>query len=858
MAKVVRAWAPFFAIAVPALGVMGLGLLQLGGWLVEPAWLIKQEGAPTMTAPTALGMVMAGAGLLAAYRVSLATLRLRLLVSVALVALCVAAPVMSLRMSPPAMIAFVITAVLLASHDRTLDRGRALLVQLLAGGLLALGVVSLIVHDLPIEGLLTGYRYSRMAATTAIGFLAIGLALLALIARAPWYESVYSRHEDEKILILVLGIFTLVLIGASTAAFAAMQRNLEAAVRGTLLQAVSDRGAILDSIFANRVARAGMVASRPSVADALARNDRERARAEGESFLSSGFTSLVFLDASSRPLVEVGTPSVEAPLEAAVAGEGAETWLVWNEGFLLRVLMPVHRGGALVGWVRSEQDLENFTRLQRGASELGHTAEWVLCAPRGESMDCFPQRFRARPWSTARQREGTPLPMDLALQGKRGVLLSMDYAGDRVIAGYAPAAQTGLGLVLKLATREFYAPLHHQLADWWRWILAIALVAMLLVSAQVRPVAQRLVASENLARTRSEALARSEASLRELYTSLADGIVVLSPSGTIEFANPAAEKLFGYGPGTLIGRQVSILIPEELRAANAEATRRFVEDGTSNVLGRGGLVFPALRVDGSRFDLEFSLARMGRGEEQKLVAVLRDVSERRALERMKGEFVATVSHELRTPLTSIMGALEIVRESEALPATEREFVEMAARNSERLAALVKDIIDTERIDSGSIEFDRETFELGPFLAEAVGMNQTYASTHHVFFYLEEPVPGARVDADRGRLMQVMANLLSNAAKFSREGEEVRVRGVLRAEHVRVEVSDRGPGIAEAFRARIFTRFAQADASDSRGKGGTGLGLAISKGIIERLGGRIGFEDAAGGGTTFWFELPLAP
>jgi signal transduction histidine kinase len=300
---------------------------------------------------------------------------------------------------------------------------------------------------------------------------------------------------------------------------------------------------------------------------------------------------------------------------------------------------------------------------------------------------------------------------------------------------------------------------------------------------------------------------------------------------------------------------VGVLIPEELRERHAAATRRFIDEGTSNVIEAGSLVFPALRRDGSRFDLEFSLARMREGEELRLVAVLRDVSQRVQLERMKSEFIATVSHELRTPLTSIVGSLAMLREvAGELPPDSREFVEMASRNSARLAELVNDVIDAERIESGALQFDATRFPIGELLVEAVKLNQSYAGAHGVSFVLDEPIPDAWVQADRGRLMQVLANLLSNAAKFSPRGEQVRVRATRNGDRVRVEVIDRGRGIPDEFKPRAFTRFAQADASDHREKGGTGLGLAICKAIIDRSGGTIGVDSRLGHGSTFWFEL----
>jgi signal transduction histidine kinase/integral membrane sensor domain MASE1 len=243
--------------------------------------------------------------------------------------------------------------------------------------------------------------------------------------------------------------------------------------------------------------------------------------------------------------------------------------------------------------------------------------------------------------------------------------------------------------------------------------------------------------------------------------------------------------------------------------------------------------------------------------------IMRDVTESRAGERLKREFISVISHELRTPLTSIRGSLGLITGGAAgvLPEQAHNLASIAFRNVERLSLLINDILDIDKIESGHLTLDMQIQPIATLVEQAVEANAGFARECDITLVIDRDLQtqAQEVDVmvDGHRLLQVLANLLSNAAKFSPRGAVVSIGAQITGDSIRVSVSDNGPGIAADFQARIFQKFSQADGSDTRAKRGTGLGLAISKALIERMGGTIDYVTRIGHGTTFFFDLPLA-
>ena len=351
------------------------------------------------------------------------------------------------------------------------------------------------------------------------------------------------------------------------------------------------------------------------------------------------------------------------------------------------------------------------------------------------------------------------------------------------------------------------------------------------------------------------AIREREDYLRALLDNVLDAIITIDQQGYIETFNHAAERMFGFSYLEVSGHRITLLMPEPQHSMRARNLTHFLKTDINALLGKE-LELRAMRSNGECFAVELAVSQISHQGERRFIAVIRDIDERKRIARMKDEFVATVSHELRTPLTAIAGSLGLINGGALgeVPAAMQQMLQIAQDNSGRLNLLINDLLDMDKLVAGKMTFDLREYPLQSLLKQAVEENQPYASRFQVQLNLQTSSEALRVAVDKLRLAQVLANLLSNAAKFSPVGGRVDIDVQPHGEYVRVNVRDYGQGVPESFHSRIFSKFSQADATDTRQKGGTGLGLSISKEIIERMGGRMGFDSAAGKGATFWFEL----
>jgi signal transduction histidine kinase len=265
------------------------------------------------------------------------------------------------------------------------------------------------------------------------------------------------------------------------------------------------------------------------------------------------------------------------------------------------------------------------------------------------------------------------------------------------------------------------------------------------------------------------------------------------------------------------------------------------------------------RADKSTYPAIIQGMRINDANEQPLVwTLVEDITERKKVDRMKNEFISTVSHELRTPLTSISGSLGLITGGALgkVPAEMSKMISIAQKNSENLRRLVDDLLDMEKLVSGTMTMNISPAPVLPLIREVVEQLRTYAVQRSVSVLIAESHADAVVKADPSRLHQALANLLSNAIKFSPDGGTVTIDLHTRGDSLSISVTDYGPGVPASFRPHIFQKFAQADGSSTRSQGGTGLGLAITREIMEQMGGSVGFESSEGHGATFWLQISI--
>lgn len=364
--------------------------------------------------------------------------------------------------------------------------------------------------------------------------------------------------------------------------------------------------------------------------------------------------------------------------------------------------------------------------------------------------------------------------------------------------------------------------------------------------------------------------------LQALLANLGDAIITFDENGRIEWFNPAAEQMFGYSAADIRGHYLEVLLPDpRLGQIEQDALALSTEKGD----GRADIISIRNEISGKKqngdiFPLAFTISQMMVQGERQFIGIARDISLQKQVEQellvakeeaekanqTKSQFLANTSHEIRTPLNAIIGLTSLLLETN-LDTEQRLFVETTQQSSNNLLAILNDILDLSKIEAGKLEFVSRPFHLQSCILEVVNLLRPSAVEKGLplITQFNQNMPQVFI-GDENRIRQILLNLISNAIKFTSEGEvQVRLNGEnLPGDkfEIRLAIQDTGVGLPQDYQNWLFAAFEQGRKDHSQELDGTGLGLAITKRLVEIMNGRIQVETVENEGSTFFITLPL--
>ncbi len=402
------------------------------------------------------------------------------------------------------------------------------------------------------------------------------------------------------------------------------------------------------------------------------------------------------------------------------------------------------------------------------------------------------------------------------------------------------------------------------------------------MSAKLKQTYYSLSVALDDATDKRKRLESEEERLRSILNSVVDALISIDTKGNIVIFNPSAERIFGYTEKDVIGKNVSILMPEPHHSKHDSYIKRYLNEGQARVINIGREI-KGKKITGEQFPAELSVSEVKLGDEHYFIGLIRDISERKEAERQiisarkkaeqaseaKSTFLANMSHELRTPLNAILGYAQILLDRKNLEPIETKGLQTIQSSGQHLLQLIIDILDISKIEAGNLELNAHSYNFPDLLKSIERMIKIRATEKGIQFnvWLSPDIPET-VHGDSKRLRQILLNLLTNALKFTDRGIVMfKVDRVLpdifQADEgqsalpnmLRFEIQDSGIGISEKQQQHIFKPFYQA--TDIRHSSeGAGLGLSITRQLLNLMGSELQLKSTPGEGSTFWFDLNI--
>ena len=425
---------------------------------------------------------------------------------------------------------------------------------------------------------------------------------------------------------------------AGVTVFIVMERHAKGLLSKSLQMSLKNRVQLIQTEIGAGFERVSGNDHRPLMVDLMQRvnADADQGPARGalntiaQSFLQTGLTAIVLFDKDGRELAHAGSFAQKSVLTVPLNLPG-RVQLMWDGQLLLHAEVDMKQAGRSVGRVITETSLPATTGALKDASLLGETGELALCAPFGLKMQCFPTTLNPKSFTLSkRSPQGVPLPMTHALEGDTGFITAHDYRNQEVVAAYAPVGDLGLGMVLKMDSAELYAPVWSQLRYLIPLLAGVLVFALLLLRWLLTPLVVGLVRSEAQAQKMNASLRDSERHERALLDNVDDGIVSISDIGMIELFNPAAERMFGYRSEEVVGKNVSMLMPEPYHSEHDGYLGRYLHTGQAKIIGIGREV-KGKRSDGCVFPMDLRVSEFFLEGRRQFIGSMRDITERKRI-----------------------------------------------------------------------------------------------------------------------------------------------------------------------------------------------------------------------------------
>ena len=444
------------------------------------------------------------------------------------------------------------------------------------------------------------------------------------------------QHRISLVAAVILIVVTL-LVGISV--FIVMERHAKELLGKSLQLSLENRVQLIQTEIGASFDQAMVIATRPLLIDQIQRTNagadagtaRKTLDAAAQSFLSTGLTAIALFDQDGRELAQAGAFAQKSALTVPLALPGGQ--LMWDGKLLLHAVMDMKQAGRVVGQVIVEKVLPVTMATLKNTSLLGETGELGLCASFGTNMQCFPTTLNATIFTLPkRSPQGVPLPITHALEGETGFITAQDYRKQEVVAAYAPVGDLGLGMVLKMDSAELYAPVWMQLRYLIPLLVGVLVIALLLLRWLLTPLVAKLVRSEAEAQEMSASLRDSERHARALLDNLDEGIVTISESGLIELFNPAAERMFGYRSEEVVGKNVSMLMPEPYHSKHDGHLAGYLRTGQAKIIGsETGRDVMGRRSDGSVFPMTLRVSEFFLEGRRQFIGSIDDITERQRI-----------------------------------------------------------------------------------------------------------------------------------------------------------------------------------------------------------------------------------